>query len=114
MKKNNKELEKILQEAENPKNIGQGAWDLPANPTPVEEIKFNLCQEILGYKLTNNLTREQVAERIQLNKNKTEDILFCRLNKFSLDSLTNAASKLFAPDRIKIVVEVNKTHARTI
>ncbi|CAG8606158.1 4755_t:CDS:2, partial [Ambispora gerdemannii] len=29
-----KEFEKILQAAEDPKNIGQGSWDLPVNPTP--------------------------------------------------------------------------------
>ena len=29
-----KEFEKILQEAEDPKNIGQGSWACPENPTP--------------------------------------------------------------------------------
>ena len=50
---------------------------------------------MLGYKLDNKLTREQIARKIQLSKAETEDILFCEIEKFTLDRLMTYANKLF-------------------
>src|SRR6059058_3827110 len=88
------EFEKALQEAEDPKNNREVNYALPENATPLQKAKFEICQKILGYKLDNNLSREQVAGKIQLSKAETEDILFCEIEKFTLDRLTEYASKL--------------------
>jgi predicted XRE-type DNA-binding protein len=110
------EFEKFLEEIENPKNNREVNYDLPENPTPLQSAKFEICQEILGYKLTNDLTREQVAEKIQLSKAETEDILFCCIEKFTLDRLVEYASKLLNPTRVKVILEPRKivVHAPTI
>jgi len=52
-----KEFEKALQEAEDPKNVGKGFWDLPKNPTPSQLVKYELCEKILGYQEVNNLKK---------------------------------------------------------
>lgn len=111
-----KEFEKILQEAEDPKNIGQGSWACPENPTPSEKAKYELCEKILGYQEDNNLSDEIMARKLHLTQNKLEDILFCRISKFNLDYLIDIASKLFLPAEIKLIVETKKntSHARTI
>jgi len=98
-KKNNlslaeQEFEKYLEKVEDPNYQGETNFDLPENPTSLQLTKFEICKEILGYKLKNNLTREQVAERIGLSKAETEDILFCCIEKFTLDRLVDYASKL--------------------
>src|SRR3954471_17327265 len=103
-----KEFEKILQEAENPKNIGQGSWALPENPTPSEKAKYELCEKILGYQEDNNLSDEIMVRKLHLTQNELEDILFCRISKFNLDYLMDVASKLFLPAEIKVVVEIKK------
>ncbi|WP_147410111.1 hypothetical protein [endosymbiont GvMRE of Glomus versiforme] len=60
------------------------------------------------------MTREQVAEKIQLSKAETEDILFCEIERFTLDRLTDYASKLFAPCEIEINIKEKKvSHAQT-
>ncbi|CAG8670574.1 5381_t:CDS:2, partial [Cetraspora pellucida] len=69
-----------------PKNSQEVNYDLPENPTPLQVAKFEICQEILGYKLKNNLTRQQVAAKMDLSKAETEDVLFCCIEKFTLDS----------------------------
>jgi hypothetical protein len=76
-----KEFEKALQAAEDPKNIGQGFWDLPANPTPSQLVKYELCEKILGYQEDNNLSDEEISQKINLTLPETEDILFCRIAK---------------------------------
>ena len=78
--------------------------------------KFEICQEILGYKLKNSLTRQQVAEKMDLSKAETEDILFGCIEKFTLDRLVEYASKLLEPVQVKVVLESRKSgiHAKTV
>ncbi len=110
-----KEFEKILQEAEDPKNIGQGSWACPANPTPSEKAKYELCEKILGFQEDNNLSDEIMTRKLHLTQVELEDILFCRISKFTLDYLMNVASKLFLPAEIKVIVESKKdTNVRTV
>ena len=111
-----KDFKKYLEELDDPKNNQEVNYDLPENPTPLQSAKFEICQEILGYKLTNNLTREQVAEKIQLSKAEIEDILFCCIEKFTLDRLVEYASKLLNPIQVKVILEPRKTviHAEAV
>lgn len=103
-----KDFEKYLSEIENPQNDQEENYDLPENPTPLEMAKYNICQNILRYKREKNLSREQVAQQIQLSKAETEEILFCHINNFTLDRLTEYASRLFSHLEIKITRAENR------
>ena len=94
---------KYLERVEDPNYQGEENQDLPENPTPLQVAKFDICQRILAHKRKNNLTREQVAQAIQLSKAETEEILFCYIEKFTLDRLVSYASKLFNPLEVKVV-----------
>src|SRR6185295_12226770 len=96
------EFEKYLQKIEDPNYQGEENYNLPENPTPLQVIKFNLCQNILRYKRENNLTRQQIAQQLQLSLPETEDILFAHIDKFTLDRLTEYASKLFSHLEVKV------------
>src|SRR5437764_14181984 len=86
------QFKKHLERIEDPKNNQEVNYDLPENPTPLQVAKFDICQEILGYKLDKDLSREQVAEIMDLSLAETEDILFCCIEKFTLDRLITYAS----------------------
>lgn len=107
--KKEKSFSEYLQEIEDPKNNSEVNYALPENPTPLQVAKFEICQEILGYKQDNKLTREQVAERIGISKAETEDILFCHIEEFTLDRLVDYASKLLDPIQVKVILEPKKT-----
>jgi predicted XRE-type DNA-binding protein len=111
-----KDFKKYLEELDDPKNNQEVNYDLPENPTPLQVAKFEICQEILGYKLKNNLTREQVATKIDLSKAEIEDILFCCIEKFTLDRLVEYASKLLNPIQVRVILEPRKPviYAETI
>ncbi|KLL04849.1 MAG: hypothetical protein MRERV_1c092 [Mycoplasmataceae bacterium RV_VA103A] len=107
-KQKEKSFKEYLQEIEDPKNNQEVNYDLPENPTPLQVAKFEICQEILGYKLKNNLTRQQVAAKMDLSKAETEDILFCCIEKFTLDRLVEYASRLLDPIQVKVILEPRK------
>ena len=119
MNKNNKEkpFKEYLAEIESPEYDGADAsWGLPKNPTSLEKAKYELCEKILGHQEDNNLSDEVLTRKLHLNQAELEDILFCRISKFTLDYLMNVASKLFLPAEIKVVVETqkDKIHVRTV
>jgi predicted XRE-type DNA-binding protein len=114
-KKNNlsaeeQEFEKYLQKIEDPKNNQEVNYDLPENATSLEATKFNICQSILAYQQDNNLTDKEMAERINLTVPELEEILFCQINKFTLDRLMTYASNLFSPAQVKLTIE--KPHSK--
>jgi hypothetical protein len=96
------EFEQILQELENPNYTGEGFWSLPENPTALEKSKYEICQKILAYQQKHKLTDKEVAKRINLTTGETEDILFCRIDYFTLDRLITYANELFEPFEMKI------------
>src|SRR6185312_14846998 len=104
------EFEKYLEKIEDPKNNQEVNYDLPENATSLEATKFNICQSILAYQQDNNLTDEEMAERINLTTPELEEILFCQINKFTLDRLMTYASNLFSPDQVKLTIE--KPHSK--
>jgi len=116
MNQKNKSFKEYLQEIEDPKNNREVNYALPENPTSLQVVKFEICQEILGYKLDHDLTRNQVAEKIGISKAEIEDILFCHIEEFTLDRLVEYASKLLDPVQVKVILEQKKTslHAKTV
>ena len=103
-----KEFEKILTELEDPNYTGEGFWSLPENSTALEKSKYDMCQAILAYQQKHNLTDKEMAQRIKLTSAETEDILFCRIDYFTLDRLITYADKLFEPLEVKMIYGTEK------
>jgi hypothetical protein len=110
-----KEFEKILQEAEDPKNIGQGSWALPRNATPLQKAKYKLCRQLLSYQMKNKLTDQEIREKTNLSQAELEDILFYRLGKVNSEVLIEAIGRIFAPCEIEVIIKEDKNlHARIV
>jgi predicted XRE-type DNA-binding protein len=97
-------FKEFLKKVEDPNYQREINRSLPPNANALQVAKYKLCKQILGYKLDNNLTRDQVVEKIQLSKAEVEDILFCEIEKFTLDRLIIYASRLFAPHKLEISI----------
>jgi len=122
MKNNNQnqtEYKKYLEELCDP-NYQGGSWALPENATPLEQAKYEICRQVVSYKLDTKISTEEMAQKLQLSKAETEDILYYRIDYFTLDRLVAYATHLFKPLEIKMVIESKKTdnkvssHERTI
>lgn len=109
------EYKKYLEELEDP-NYQGGSWALPENPTPLEKAKYDICKQVVSYKLDTKISTESMAQKLQLSKAETEDILYYRIDYFTLDRLVFYATKLFKPLSVKMVVERknNNLHVRTV
>src|ERR1700722_15361294 len=85
------ELKKICEEMSAP-NYPRVNKPLPKNATSLEKSKYFLCKKVLVYKQENNLSVEKLAKQFSLTIPEVEDILFARINKFTLDRLVSYAS----------------------
>ncbi|KLL04613.1 MAG: hypothetical protein MRERV_16c018 [Mycoplasmataceae bacterium RV_VA103A] len=98
-----KAFEKYLQKIEDP-NYQGGSWDLSENPTALEKTKYDLCEIILAHKQDNKLTTKNLAQKIKLSVAETEDILYYRIDHFTLDRLMDYAGKLFDPKQVRVSI----------
>ena len=113
------EFEKYLQKIEDAEYDGQDvSWHLPENATPIEKAKYELCEKMLIYQQDNNLSDEEIANRIKITTGEARDILYCHIDYFTFDRLITYASNLFSNSEIKVILEpkkVNKNqHARAV
>ena len=109
--KNNAEKQKFkefLKKVEDPNYNREINRSLPANPTALQIAKYQLCKQMLIYQREHNLSDEEIAQRIKLSTAEVEDILFCEIEKFTLDRLVSYASRLFSPREIEVIIEEKK------
>ncbi|CAH1755634.1 7371_t:CDS:2 [Entrophospora sp. SA101] len=85
------EYQKYLEELEDP-NYQGGSWALPENPTPLEKAKYDICKQVVSYKLDTKISTEEIAQKLQLSKAETEDILY-----YPKNASNNFAGTLLLP-----------------
>ena len=109
--KKEQEFEKYLERVEDP-NYQGGSWALPEKPTTSEKTKYEICEKVIRYKRNKQLTTEKLAQKIQLSKAETEDILYCRIDYLTLDRLLSYTDRLFAPSQVEIIIKESKPRKR--
>ena len=72
----------------------EGTLHLNENPTPLEQLRWDLCQKFIKYKRSNGLNQKQLAELIEVDDAKVSKILHHRIDEFSTDRLITLYSKL--------------------
>jgi|SRR5581483_3241829 len=113
-KSTKEQFKRYLERVEDPKNNQEVNYDLPENATPLQVAKFDICQKILAYQQDNDLSDEKLANRINLSIPELEEILFCQIEKFTLDRLMSYANSLFSPSQIKITITQPTLRKRNI
>lgn len=105
------EVEAILKKMRQPgyRRINKG---LTLDATPLEKTKYEVCQNILRYKRENNLSDQELSQKIKIKADKLDYLLFCHIEHFSLDELVLYASELFSPFQIGIIEAKNKEYLR--
>jgi len=117
--KNDAEKQKFkefLKKVEDPNYQREINRALPLNANSLQIAKYKLCKRMLVYQQENKLSDEEIAKKIKLSVAEVEDILFCEIEKFTLDRLVEYAERLFSSTEIKLTVEPKKDnlHARTV
>lgn len=106
------EIEKITNYFSDPncKGINEG---LMPNASELDKTKYCICQSISRYKRINNLTSDELAKKIKVNKGKVDNILFSRFYTFNLEELISYAEKLHGRMEVKISYDSKRTAPET-
>ncbi|CAG8713439.1 19046_t:CDS:2, partial [Racocetra fulgida] len=101
-------FEKYLEKIEDPNNHEGVNYDLPESPTPLQISKFKLCKKMLAYQLETNSSDKEIADRIDLSVAETRDILFCCIEKFTLDRLLTYVNTITKELILKMLEKMDK------
>ena len=96
------EIENITNYFSDPncKDINEG---LKSNASELDKIKYSLCQSISRYKRENKLTSNELARKLGINEDKTENILYGRIGKFKLNELKSLRQKNAWEEKDKLI-----------
>ncbi|CAJ0866271.1 13983_t:CDS:10, partial [Entrophospora sp. SA101] len=67
---------------------------LPPNASEQDKVKYNLCKSIIRYSRENNLSEQELKQRLNIDQVKLEYVLFCHLDRFNLEELIDYVAKL--------------------
>src|SRR5881275_2871450 len=110
MKKNNKkefsfppeeEMQRVIKRFSDP-NYNRVNIGLKPNASELDKAKYDICQSISRYKRVNKLTPSELAKKIRISKEKTENILFGRISNFNLEELVTFTERLKGHLEVKV------------
>lgn len=88
-----KDLSEILNKLSSDDVVGSTV--IPKNASESDKIKYKLCRKILEYKLSNNLTQKELAEKIGLDEPETSRVLHYKIERYSIERLLGYATELY-------------------
>jgi predicted XRE-type DNA-binding protein len=67
------------------KNLAKAEGTLLISPdaSPLEKFRWDLCQKFVRYKMDHELSQDQLAELLGVDKAKVSKILHHRIDEFS-------------------------------
>ncbi|CAG8453371.1 3898_t:CDS:1 [Ambispora gerdemannii] len=95
------EIERVIKRVTQPgyRRINKG---LKPNASEQEKVKYNICQSIGDYCDDNQLSEKKLAQKLGINQEKLEYILFCHINKLTVEELIDYVAKLTGHLEIKV------------
>ena len=77
----------------------------PPNASPVERLKFSLCEQFVSCLLEHKLTQRELAEKIGIDESLMSKIVHYGFDDFTIDRLVEYFSVLFPKADLKILVK---------
>lgn len=91
-------LDKMRAKLEN----AEGTSMISPKATPLEKFRWELCQKFIQYKNDHELTQDQLAEILGVDKAKVSKILHHRIDEFSTDRLIGLYQLLNPKMKIRV------------
>ena len=83
---------------------GPAARVLPKSASPVDKMKYTICQKIVAYKNDHKLTQRQLAAKIGVNESLVSKVIYYKIDEFTVDRLLRFLNQLYDELDIKISV----------
>ena len=95
---NKRQLNRVL-----PKLVkAEGTLMIAPDATPLEKLRWDICQKFVRYKVEHDATLEEMAEAVGVDKAKISKILHHRIDEFSTDRLIKLCQELNPRLKIKV------------
>jgi predicted XRE-type DNA-binding protein len=65
----------------------KGSQGLPADASPLDRAKYDVCEQILIYMRKNKLTQRELAKLLKTPETRVSEVVHYRIDKFTLDRL---------------------------
>jgi predicted XRE-type DNA-binding protein len=73
--------------------------------SPIDKMKFNICQGILLFKREHNFSNVELAEILDVGPAVVSRILHCQISKFKVDSLLSYYFSLVVSSKDKKLIK---------
>ena len=78
---------KELNRAVNKLKDREGTLSLKEDPTPLDKLRWDICQEFVKYKMESKISQKEISEILGIDESKVSKILRHRIDEFSTDRL---------------------------
>lgn len=95
---NEKQLKKIRKKLERV----EGTLMLPENPSPLQKFRWELCQKFVQYRREHDISQDEMAKALGVDKGKVSKILHHRVKEFSTDRLISLYQELNPELKIRV------------
>lgn len=95
---NRKEINKALKKIEK----SEGSLALSPDATPLEKLRFDICQKFIKFERDNQLNQSELAQILGVDKAKISKILHHRVDEFSTDRLIKLYQKINPKVKLKV------------
>lgn len=75
---------------------------LPANSSPVDRTKQEICAHFIKYRRATQITQRELAKRIEVTESRVSEILNYHHQRFTIDKLLELLSKIKPEVRLKV------------
>ena len=72
----------------------EGTLMISPNATPLQKLRWDICQKFVRYTREHDLTQDQLAKILRVDKAKISKILNHRIDEFSTDRLITLYQQL--------------------
>ena len=80
----------------------EGTLMISPNATPLQKLRWDLCQKFVRYTREHDLTQDQLAKVLGVDKAKVSKILHHRIDEFSTDRLITLYQQLNPDIKFKV------------
>jgi len=78
----------------------KGTVMLSENPSPSEQLRWDICQLFIKYANSKDLKNIQLAKKLEIHESEVIKVLHQRIERFSTDKLLDSLSKIYPKHKI--------------
>lgn len=75
---------------------------LPANASPVDRTKQEICAHFIKYRIATNITQRELAKRLDVTESRVSELLHYHFERFTIDKLLELLNKIKPDVRLKV------------